>query len=180
MEFFETFKRFLDKLFEFPVIKIMAGIFISLLSNMYGEMKPAYVTIIIFVIADWISALWFAWVDPDSCITSNRMRTGIIKILIYALALSAGHFCSYISALAAFEAYIQGFIVTTELISLFENAKKLDDHYGWKCKFLDVIINFLHGKRREMERSVGLHDQKRVRSEDDDCRPAGTESRGGF
>lgn len=169
----------MEKLTENPVLKLIAGFFVWVCTMMFGEFTPAYLAIIVFILVDWISAIWFAWVDPDSSITSVRMRAGVVKLLIYALALSTGHFCSYISALSAFEAYIQGIIGATELTSVFENAKKLADHYKRNYKFLDLIINFLRGHQQGMERSV-WHDQKRVYSTDDDSRSTGTESRSGF
>lgn len=154
MDFTEVFKHFFEKLTEYPVLKIATGFFIWLCSLLFGEFTPAYSAIIAFVLADWVSALWFAWADPASHISSSRMRSGVVKLFIYAVALSAGHFCSFIPALSALEAYIQGIIGVTELISVCENAQKLATHYKRSYKVLDMITKFLNGKKREMERSV--------------------------
>lgn len=146
-----VFTHFLQRLTEYPAWKTLAGIFIWAMSVLYGDFRPAYAAIIAFVVVDWVGALWFAWVDPNSKIESRRMREGVVKLLVYAVALSMGHFCSMISALSALEAYIQGIIATTELISLFEKAKKLTDHYKVKIALIDLAIGFLHGRREQME-----------------------------
>ena len=145
-----VFTHFLQKLAEHSVWKTIAGIFIWATGTLFGDFRPAYMAIIVFVIADWIGALWFAWVDPHTKIESRKMREGVAKLLVYAAALSIGHFCSMISALSALEAYIQGIIATTELISIFEKAKKLTDHYHIKIALIDLVMKFLHGRREQM------------------------------
>ena len=146
-----VFTHFIQRLTEYPAVKTIAGFFIWVMGALFGDFRPAYMAIIVFVVADWIGALWFAWVDPNSKIESRRMREGVVKLLVYAVALSMGHFCSMISALSALEAYIQGIIATTELISIFEKAKKLTDHYGVKIALIDLVMRFLHGRRDQME-----------------------------
>ena len=145
----DVFTHFIQRLTEYPVWKTIAGIFIWVMSRLYGDFKPAYMAIIVFVVADWIGALWFAWVDPHTKIESKRMREGVVKLLVYAAALSIGHFCSMISALSVLEAYIQGIIATTELISIFEKAKKLTDHYGVKIALIDLVMRFLYGRQNQ-------------------------------
>ncbi len=156
----EVFAHFFKRLGEFPVWKTITGVFIWAVSALYGEFRPAYTAIIVFVIVDWIGALWFAWVDPHTKIESRRMREGVVKLLVYAVALSMGHFCSMISALSALEAYIQGIIATTELISIFEKAKKLTDHYGVRIGLIDLVMRFLHGRREQMENQGEVSPQK--------------------
>lgn len=146
-----VFTHFIQRLTEYPVWKTIAGIFIWVMSRLYGDFKPAYMAIIVFVVVDWIGALWFAWVDPNSKIESRRMREGVVKLLVYAVALSMGHFCSMISALSALEAYIQGIIATTELISIFEKAKKLTDHYKVRIPLIDLVMRFLHGRQNQTQ-----------------------------
>lgn len=180
MDCIEVFKHFIDKLTQYPAIKIMTGFFIwlcSCLSGLYGEFTPAYAAIIFFIVADWITAIWFARVDPASKITSARMKEGVVKLVIYAVALAAGHFCSFIPVLSFLQAYIQGYIGVTELISLCENAKKLADHYHRKIKLIDWLTGVLQGQLKNMGKGGMPYDQKGVCNQNDDCRPAGTESR---
>lgn len=143
------FTHFIQRLMEYPAVKTIVGIFIWVMGALFGDFRPAYMAIIVFVVVDWIGALWFAWVDPHTKIESRRMRTGVVKLLIYAFALSMGHFCSMISALSALEAYIQGVIATTELISIFEKGKKLADHYKIRVALIDLVIRFLHGRQNQ-------------------------------
>jgi phage-related holin len=154
LDFIEVFRHFFERLAEYPAIKLVAGFFIWLFSAMYGKFNPVYSAIIAFIIADWLSAIWFAWVDPNSKIESSRMKEGAVKLLIYAVALSAGHFCSFVAVVAPLEAYIQGYILVTELISLCENAKKLADHYRIQIPVLDTVIGFLHGKQKALNGGV--------------------------
>ena len=151
MDLIEVSKHFFERIIEYPTLKITVGFFIFIASSLFGEFTPAYAAIIAFIVADWISAIWFARVDPNSRITSARMKEGMVKLLIYAFALAAGHFCSFITVLGFLQAYIQGYIGVTELISLCENVKKLADHYGKKNKLLDWITGVLYGKLSEIE-----------------------------
>ena len=162
----DVFVHFFQRLTEYPVWKTIAGIFIWVMGALYGDFRPAYMAIIAFIIADWIGALWFAWVDPHTKIESRRMREGVVKLLVYAVALSMGHFCSMISALNALEAYIQGIIATTELISIFEKGKKLTDHYGVRIGLIDLVIGFLHGRREQSQMGQVLKPEAKDDGED--------------
>jgi phage-related holin len=149
--FIDAFIHFFNRIGEYPAIKLLTGIFIWFLSVFYGDFNPAYTAIIAFIVADWVSAIWFARVDPGSKVESSKMKEGIVKLFIYAAALSAGHFCSFIPVVSPLEAYIQGYIGVTELISLCENGKKLADHYHKKIPLIDLITGFLQGRLKKME-----------------------------
>ncbi len=150
MDCFEALRHHLDKLADYPAIKIMAGFFVWLFAFLFGDFSLVYGAIMFFVVADLITALWFAWVDPDSRIQSFRMKEGVAKLFLYSGALSIAHFCSFVPFLATVEFCTQGAVAATELISLVENAQKLCKHYGVESKLLDLLLKILNGKMKEL------------------------------
>lgn len=171
-------KHFWFKLIENPVVKALVGFFIWIISILYGDFRAAYGVVMVLVVADWITGMWFAWHDPESIIKSSRLKSGAVKLALYAFLLALGHLCSLVEMAAFVRAFIEGYIVMTEGVSVLENLNKICDLHGKDIPMLKRVMGLLQGKLNEME--VGKYEQKRVRPTDDNCRPRGTESRSGF
>ena len=165
----EVFVHFVQKLIEFPAVKVVCGVFVGLIHLMFGTVfRPAYGTVFLFVSADTVLGYWYAWSNPSITPQSNGIRRVAVKFIIYYGLMAIGHrlALSGFDTLIMIQMVFESIIILTELKSILENVKKLKDLKRWNVPLVDQLLAWVEGKTdqvlgqekyRKNERS-GFHD----------------------
>lgn len=121
----EIFIHFFQRLYEFPVIKTVAGIFLWALRLLYGTVfRPAYGVVMLLWLADTVTGYYHAGANPSIKPESRRMYHGLVKLAIYYGLLFLRHQFSYFEATLFIQSIIETAIILTEGYSVLENCKK--------------------------------------------------------
>jgi phage-related holin len=177
--------HFFQRLFEAPAVKVTCGIFVWLIHLMFGTVfRPAYGVVGLLWIIDTVTGYYYSWANPAIVPESRRMYHGLVKLTVYYFLMILGYQVSRmgLKIVMVMQTTIEAAIVFTEFKSIIENLKKIGTLKKWSdpvMALINQIAKLLEGKCQEaMEGGGKRYDQKRVRNQDNDCRPEGTESRG--
>lgn len=144
--------HFFQRLYEFPVIKVVAGIFLWVLQALYGTVfRPAYGIVMLLWIADTATGYYHARANPAIKPESRRMYHGLVKLAIYYGLLFLGHQFSYFSATVFIQSVIETAIILTEGYSVLENLQKIAVLKGVNIPFLDQIMGIVQGKINKID-----------------------------
>jgi len=146
----EVFKHFFEKLTEYPVVKLIAGFAIWLVSVLFGDFRPAYGAVVALVVFDWVTGLYYAWASPTHKIESCRMKKGAVKLLLYGALLAIGHLCSLAEMAKFAQALIEGYIMLTEAISVLENIHKITALHQVEIPLLNKLMGVISGRMENM------------------------------
>jgi disulfide bond formation protein DsbB len=176
--------HFFQRLGEFPAVKIAVGIFVWLVHLMFGTaFRPAYGVVGLLWLVDTLTGYYHSWANPAIIPESRRMYHGLVKLTVYYFLMFLGYQVARmgLEIVMVMQTTIEVAIVFTEFKSVIENVKKIGTLKKWSpsiMALINQIAKLLEGKCQEaMEGGGKRYDQKRVRNQDNDCRPAGTESR---
>ena len=116
--------EYVKSILALPTLKISFGWIGMFFFAAIGDNYLAYETLFILITVDTISG--FAKGLRSKSLSSRRMSRSVTKMLMYyTLVLSAHQLTRYAGYLQWFEDFIIIFLLTTELISIIENAHEL-------------------------------------------------------
>lgn len=142
----QLFLHFFKRLGEFPVVKLIAGIFFGLLRILFGTFRPVYGAVILLWLADTATGFYYARANPAMKPESRRMYHGLVKLLIYLCLLSVGYQCGTVGLLAVVQGMIESFIVLTESYSVLENVQKICTLHNIDFPVLNQIMKIIQGR----------------------------------
>lgn len=147
--------HFLRRLFAFPALKILAGIFIWTAQQLFGEtFRVCYGVIAVLYLLDTVTGVAYAWRNPAVRVESRRLFHGLVKLCIYGILLAVGHQCSQLALLSFFQGVIESLIVLTEMVSILENIQKIADLSGTRLPIIGALLQLIWGK------IAGIENQK--------------------
>ena len=145
--------HFLQKLFENPVIKGIAGFFIWLLKLMFETIiRPAYGVVALLWIADTATGYYHAWANPKISPESRRMYHGLVKLSIYYIILFLGHQIGKCATevTGLIQITFEVAIILTEGKSLLENLDKITRFKKVEIPLLQFLLRIVQGKIEAM------------------------------
>ncbi len=140
----------LKRIYEFPVWKLLAGIFLWILTLCFGPFRAAYSAIGIAVVTDFATGYYYARADPNLLPDSRRLYHGLVKIGIYLVLLILAYQCSKVELAYGVQALIEAGIFFTEFISIGENLQKIAKLKGKTWPIVDLVMNVLRGKMQQL------------------------------
>jgi hypothetical protein len=147
MNDFEIIKHYLGHLWQYPVWKLTAGLFVGFIKLLYGPvLRPAYGIVILLWLADAVTGYYYAWKNPVVIPESRRMYHGLVKLWIYYFLLFLGYQCGRIVLTAFLQGIIESAIVLTEGYSILENMEKIVALKGMEIPVLKTVMRCLKGK----------------------------------
>lgn len=126
MEDLQTIVHCFKRLYEAPVVKLIAGLFLWLLKLFFGSsFRPVYSAVILLWLVDFATGYYHARVNPAITPESRRLYHGLVKLAIYLGLLSLGYLCSQAELTTFVRAVIESSIILTEGYSILENLQKI-------------------------------------------------------
>ena len=142
----QIFFHFFKRLGEYPVVKVIIGIFLGLLRILFGAFRPVYGAVMLLWLLDTATGFYYARANPAIKPESRRMFHGLVKLLIYLILLSIGYQCGLVGLLAVVQGMIESFIVLTESYSVLENVQKICILHNINFPILDQVMKMIQGR----------------------------------
>ncbi len=142
----EIFIHFFKRLGEYPVVKVITGIFLGLFRILFGTFRPVYAAVILLWLLDTATGYYYARTNPSIKPESRKMFHGLVKLLIYLVLLSIGYQCGLVGMLAVVQGMIESFIVLTESYSVLENLQKICLLHKINFPILDQVMKMIQGR----------------------------------
>jgi hypothetical protein len=152
----DAFRHFFQKLIEYPVVKMIAGIFIWLIHALFGTVfRPAYGIVGLLWLVDTVTGYYHAWANPAVIPESRRMYHGLVKVCIYYFLMFLGYqfASSGFEMVVMLQATIEIAIMLTEGKSILENLKKIAVLKKWPgtiVGLIDYLLGVFEGKIKRM------------------------------
>jgi len=151
MSWTDVFQHFFEEVFKSPAVKIIAGFFIGLLQLCYGPViRPAYIAIPILCGADFITGYYHARENPQIVPSSAKLKSGLVKLFIYAGVLLVGYQYSKFPLISFLQGVLEGAIILTEGYSVLENLEKIMVLKGKDNAVLKLLMAKIKGKTEEI------------------------------
>lgn len=148
---FEIIKHYIEKLFEYPAAKIIAGLLAATLQFCFGPWRDTYGTMFLFVAFDTITGLWYARINKEIIPNSYNLRRMFCKIAIYLIVLSMIYRITLNPIVLICRSTIEFAILGTEVISVGENAEKIFILMGWNTSLISTFLKIFRGKVKALE-----------------------------
>ncbi len=145
----DVFIHFLQRIGEYPAVKIICGIFVWLIRFLFGAVfRPAYGIVGFLWVVDTVTGYYHAWANPAIKPESRRMYHGIVKISVYYFLMVLGYQMarSGYEMIIMIQTTIEMAIMITEGKSILENAKKIKELKGWNIPLIDLLLGLFEGK----------------------------------
>ena len=147
MSTLETIKHFLQRLVDYPAVKVLLGTILWVIELCFGTaFRPAYTAVMILWLADTATGYYHARTNPEIIPCSRRMYHGLVKLAIYYFLLFLGFQCSLLPATLFVQTVIEMFIILTEFYSICENLQKIALLHGLEFPLIEKIMAVIQGK----------------------------------
>lgn len=136
-----------SKLISSPGWKVLGAFLMTATHALLGGWSPLLLAVVILIVLDF--ATGFALGAIRHCLSSARLVRGLVKIVLYMIALIVAHQLRV--AVPGFGEVLAGFltsyIVLTESVSILENVGHIAGHYEIQLPWLDVVTTRLRKER---------------------------------
>jgi phage-related holin len=138
-------QEILAKLVHSPGWKVVGAIFLACVQALFGDYRPALLSIFILYVTDWVLGLSYAINQHE--VESNRLLRGAIKAVIYGNLLIVGAQLGKTLLGTWLLGVIDSYILLTESVSVLEKLDKWARRYGVELPFLGRLIKYLRQQR---------------------------------